>query len=95
MAIMDVAYGPAASRSWASTVHLLKRLKQCGGVLILNFHPHYRVDFEAPGVHRQYLRILEDLCRARDEGWLDLLSLNQIEHILNQRLSDSVSDSLL
>ena len=95
MAIMDVAYGPAASRLWASTVHLLKTLKHRGGVLVLNFHPHYRVECEAPGVHRQYLKILEDLCRGRDEGWLDILSLKQIEEKLNQRLSYFLSDSLL
>ena len=90
MAIMDVAYGPAASRLWASTVHLLQELKERGGVLVLNFHPHYRLEIEAPGIHAQYLRILDDLCRARDEGWLDFLSLGQIEQKLNQRFSDSL-----
>ena len=90
MAIMDVAYGPAASRLWASLTHLLQDLKLRGGVCVLNFHPHYRVECEAPRVHQQVLKIMDILNRGRDEGWLEFLSLGEIEQKLNQRLLDSL-----
>ena len=85
MAVMDVAYGPALARLRATVEVTLKALKETGGVLVLNFHPHYQNQIEAQGVHQQFKEIISSVQEGVRQGWVCTSSLSYIEQILRER----------
>jgi hypothetical protein len=86
MAVMDAGSALVGSKLYATVSTLLDSMRLTGGVLVLNFHPHYQITLESPYVSRQYEKILELILRGRDQGWLCTLYLSQIKKILSQRV---------
>ena len=86
MTIMDVAYGPALSHLSTCVEIALQSMRHTGGVLVLNFHPHYQTEVEASGVAQQYMKIIDLVVEGRRNGWLCLLHLSEIADRLQQRV---------
>ena len=80
------AHGPALSHLSTCVEIALQSMRHTGGVLVLNFHPHYQTEVEASGVAQQYMKIIDLVVEGRRNGWLCLLHLSEIADRLQQRV---------